>query len=302
MRITGLLYVGLQVPSMEIADTFYSDFGLERVGGDHTTAFRCLGRDQDQVVLSEGPDKRLRYIAFSVVAGTLAEAALELQSRGIILGDGPPEARPGGIWFQDPELTWVNLREEEPAQYRKFEDEAEYNIGNDYRRIDKARWSQVQQIEAQPRRLGHTLFFSSDVFGMERFYVDNLGLRVSDRIAGRASFLNCGPGDHHVFGFLPSTHRGLHHLSFEVSGIDEMSMGAQRMADRGHEMAWGLGRHTVGSNLFHYVRDPWGSWSEYFTDMDQISESWQPGEFAVPSAVWCPLLPPEFRQNPEPAP
>jgi catechol-2,3-dioxygenase len=136
---------------------------------------------------------------------------------------------------------------------------------------------------------------------MEQFYVQTLGLRVSDRIAGRASFLNCGPGDHHVFGFLPSTHRGLHHLSFEVSGIDEMAMGAQVMAGGGHSLAWGLGRHSIGSNLFHYIRDPWGSWSEYFTDMDQISEGWQPHEYEVPPAVWCPLLPPEFRQNHEPA-
>jgi catechol-2,3-dioxygenase len=78
------------------------------------------------------------------------------------------------------------------------------------------------------------LFFSADVFGMERFYGETLGLRVSDRITGRVSFLNCGTGDHHVFGFLPSSHRGLHHLSFEVSGIDEMAMGAQVMAAGGH--------------------------------------------------------------------
>jgi catechol-2,3-dioxygenase len=300
MRVTGLLYVGLEVPSLDVGEQFYRQFGLDPVERADLVAFRCAGRDQDQVVLGEGAEKRLAYIAFSVTPGSLAAFTRHLEERGVPVADAPAAAPEGGIWFRDPEGTWVNLRDEQPAAPRAF-DAMAYNIGNSYDRIDKAQWLEVRDTSARPRRLGHTLFFSSDVFGMEQFYVQTLGLRVSDRIAGRASFLNCGPGDHHVFGFLPSTHRGLHHLSFEVSGIDEMAMGAQVMAGGGHSLAWGLGRHSIGSNLFHYIRDPWGSWSEYFTDMDQISEGWQPHEYEVPPAVWCPLLPPEFRQNHEPA-
>jgi catechol-2,3-dioxygenase len=301
MRVTGLLYVGLQVPALAAGVDFYQRLGLEPVDRAGNLALRCRGREQDQVVLSEGGDKRLRYIAFSVTPGSLPDFGRQLQERGIALGDGPAEAPPGGLWLRDPEGTWINLRDEEPAPARPFDTEA-YNIGNEYRRVDKAQWLEVREMTARPRRLGHTLFFSADVFGMERFYVEQLGLRVSDRVVGRSSFLNCGTGDHHVFGFVPSTHRGLHHLSFEVSGIDEMAMGAQQMAAAGHDMAWGLGRHTIGSNLFHYVRDPWGSWSEYFTDIDQITEGWQPHDYEVPTAVWCPALPPEFRQNHEPRP
>jgi catechol-2,3-dioxygenase len=301
MRVTGLLYVGLEVPSLDVGQQFYGQFGLELGERADSLVFRCTGRDQDQLILGEGPAKRLAYIAFSVTPGSLPAFTRHLEQRGVPLGDGPTGAPGGGIWLRDPEGTWVNLREGQPAAPRRFEAEA-YNIGSSYDRIDKAQWLGVRDITARPRRLGHTLFFSADVFGMERFYVDALGLRVSDRITGRASFLNCGTGDHHVFGFLPSSHRGLHHLSFEVSGIDEMAMGAQAMAAGGHDLAWGLGRHTIGSNIFHYIRDPWGSWSEYFTDIDQITEGWQPHDYEVPPAVWCPVLPPEFRQNHEPKP
>jgi|SRR5450631_1169368 hypothetical protein len=35
---------------------------------------------------------------------------------------------------------------------------------------------------------------------------------------------------------------------------------------------WGVGRHTIGSNFFHYIQDPWGSWFEYYSDMDFIDD------------------------------
>jgi len=114
--------------------------------------------------------------------------------------------------------------------------------------------------------------------------------------------MNSGPGDHHVFGFIQSSHPGLHHSSWEVNNLDELAIGAQLMADKGHRIGWGLGRHSLGSNLFHYVRDPWGSWIEYFADIDQISESWQPHDWDTPPAVWCPMMPGEFLENIEPKP
>ena len=66
MRVTGLLYVGLEVPSLDVGEQFYRQFGLDPVERADLVAFRCAGRDQDQVVLSEGAEKRLAYIAFGV--------------------------------------------------------------------------------------------------------------------------------------------------------------------------------------------------------------------------------------------
>lgn len=42
------------------------------------------------------------------------------------------------------------------------------------------------------------------------------------------------------------------------------------MAQCGYGEGWGVGRHEAGSNFFYYVRDPWGSFAEYFCDMDYI--------------------------------
>jgi hypothetical protein len=114
------------------------------------------------------------------------------------------------------------------------------------------------------------------------------------------TFLNAGPGDHHVFGFIASTHRGFHHASFEVPSIDAIAIGADRMNAKGREPGWGLGRHTIGSNFFHYNPDPWGSWIEWFSDIDQIDDCWVAGEWEVPPHLWGAPPPETFLANAEP--
>ena len=152
-----------------------------------------------------------------------------------------------------------------------------------------------------PRRLGHTLLFTAQPQEMTEFYTGVLGLRVSDRIRGLVTFLNAGPGDHHVFGFIASSHRGFHHASFEVPSIDAIALGADRMRTRGRAAGWGLGRHTIGSNFFHYNPDPWGSWIEWFSDIDQIDDCWVAGEWEVPPHLWGAPPPETFLANAEPA-
>lgn len=73
--------------------------------------------------------------------------------------------------------------------------------------------------------------------------------------------------DHHLIAFSRSSAPGLHHCSWDVSDINQIGMGAMQMADKGYSRGWGLGRHVLGSNYFHYVRDPWGSYSEYSADI-----------------------------------
>ncbi len=300
MRVSGLLSYGLQVPDLEQGKDFYRTFGLDVAERSGSLAVRCAGRDQDQTVLREGADKRLHHVAFAIAPGTAADFQRQLEGQGITLIDGPGGDLDGGLWFRDPDGNLVSLREQELAPPRTPEPAA-MNIPGSYSRVDDAQWLKASE-PARPRRLGHVLIFTSDNDRAERFYGSALGLRLSDRVPGAVSFMNSGPGDHHVFGFIQSSHSGLHHSSWEVDTIDQLGSGAQTMAESGHRLGWGLGRHTLGSNLFHYIRDPWGSWIEYFFDIDQISEDWEPREWHAPPAVWCPAIPEEFLQNHEPKP
>ena len=69
-----------------------------------------------------------------------------------------------------------------------------------------------------------------------------------------------------------------------------------QMADKGFTAGWGLGRHVLGSNYFHYVRDPWGSYAEYSSDIDYIpvDHDWKAGDHPPEDSfyVWGPAPPP----------
>lgn len=297
MFVNGLLHYGLQVPDLAQGSDFYSDFGLTVGQHDNQVVIRCDGRDQDQTILVEGPDKRLHHVAFAAPAGTLGELQRHLERSDVTIVDPPPGIGGEGLWFRDPDGNTINVREQDLAPARAVEP-AKYNFADDYRRVDEALWTGTP-TRARPRRLGHVLIFSSDVNRSQDFYQRALGLRLSDRIPGLVVFLNSGPGDHHVFGFIQSSHPGLHHSSWEVGAFDELAVGAFAMADKGHEIGWGLGRHSLGSNLFHYIQDPWGSWIEYFADIDRIGEHWQGRDWDIPPSVWCPPMPAQFLTNQE---
>ena len=78
------------------------------------------------------------------------------------------------------------------------------------------------------------------------------------------------------------------------------------MADKGFTRGWGLGRHVLGSNYFHYVGDPWGSYAEYSADIDYIplTQDWEAGDHNPEDSfyLWGPELPEGFVHNYEAQP
>ena len=75
----------------------------------------------------------------------------------------------------------------------------------------------------------------------------------------------------------------------------------KQMAKAGFEQGWGVGRHVLGSNYFRYVRDPWGSYSEYSFDIDFIPHTldWPTANHPPEDSlyVWGPDVPHDFVNN-----
>jgi catechol 2,3-dioxygenase-like lactoylglutathione lyase family enzyme len=152
-----------------------------------------------------------------------------------------------------------------------------------------------------PRRLSHVLVFTHDIDRSLEFYSTILGLRLSDR-SDRVAFMHAVHGsDHHILAFAQSGGPGLHHCSWDMSGIDEIGLGAMHMAGKGYTKGWGLGRHVLGSNYFHYIQDPWGSYAEYSCDIDYIAvtQNWQAGYHQPEDSfyLWGPDPPADFTFN-----
>ncbi len=151
----------------------------------------------------------------------------------------------------------------------------------------------------RPRRLGHVVIGTLDAEASQRFFVEGVGFKVSDQVRGLAAFLRCST-DHHNVLLQASPVTFMHHTSWQVEDVDEVGRGAMRMLE-GHpeRHVWGLGRHFIGSNFFWYLRDPAGNFSEYYSDMDTITDDqlWTPGTWE-PSLgalyAWGPDVPPSM--------
>lgn len=293
--LMGLNGFGLEVPDLTVARAFYVAFGLDITSGEDVLTVNSPGRNQGEGILLQGTQKKLHHVSFYTDPAMLAPFADRLRAYGLEVTDsGPLSALRPGLWFQDPWGTWIHITGQAPAAPR-----AETNLpGNDpntAHRVDIALWRE-HQAARPPLRLGHMLMFTPDWEKAEAFFCDILGMRVSDRAAGKVSFLAAGHGviDHHCFGLINSSHRGYQHASFQVPGMDDIGYGAWQMADAGFRDSFGPGRHAIASNLFHYFRDPWGSWVEYYADMDKISDKWVSQDWSNLPYVWGPEWSPEF--------
>ncbi len=294
-RVLGLNGFGLEVPDLAAAKAFYETFGLEATQVLPDAVRMCSpGRTNDELVLSAATGKRLHHVSFFFDALERGAFIDKLTRAGLAVQEqAPPGGHREGLWFQDPWGTWINLTPHIPGPVRQQPagpDDADWRT-----RVDVAAWQELGGGRP-PLKLGHVLIFTPELASAECFLCETLGMRVADRAIGKVTFLAAGEGviDHHCFGLIASTHRGFQHASFQVGGIDDIGFGAWRMQQAGYRDNFGPGRHALASNLFQYVRDPWGSWVEYYADMDKISDQWISRDWTVLPYVWGPEWSPEF--------
>jgi catechol 2,3-dioxygenase-like lactoylglutathione lyase family enzyme len=224
------------------------------------------------VLIETGRERRFHHVSFGTDARGLSHIADTLKRRGIPRLDPPYPQAPDGMWFHDADGNLVHVQvagQGAPAP----ETAPDINRPGLITRIGR-RGSPRQDTVARPRRLGHIILFTTDVARQLGFYTEVLGMQVSDTIVdGYAGFMRtAGDSDHHVLGLLHSSAPGFHHASFEVASIDESELCARRVRAKNYRHAWGPGRHGVGSNYFHYFRDPWNGMAEYYCDMDYITK------------------------------
>lgn len=306
MPVLSAISVTLEVPDLEQGIRFYTDAGLEVTGGGNVALLRCPGRQEDAIVLVGGSDrKRLHHI--SLRADGLAEIASRGPAAGGAVAEAPDGFRGEGLWLRDPHGMLIHLRES--AAEPELEDAPRFDINGPGRIVRKRRSAILPLASyppARPRRLGHIMLFSPDVLASVDFMVDALGMGLADRAQDVIAFC-CArrDSDHHVVAFAKSPGVGFHHASFQVTDPDEVGRGGRALVAKSGKGDWGFGRHTIGSNFFHYIQDPWGSWFEYYSDMDHIDDYslWSPTNYGMEDSLanWGPAVPADFVHNYEAA-
>src|SRR5471030_102766 len=288
-------HYALNVPSLDEACQFFESFGLDVLREQNQLLLRATD-GHVWAKIFPAASKSLAYLSFNCYEQDYAALRQQIETAGGLFEDRPE----AGMWFRDPDGNLLHVKVGE----KTMPDQKSYHHNSITPSNSRGATTRDAMAQVRPRRLSHVLLFTPDVLGALHFYQQALGLKLSDKSMDIIAFSHAAHGcDHHLVAFAKSSAKGWHHAAWEVDSIDEVGAGASQMAAAGHVKGWGTGRHCLGSNYFHYVQDPWGSFCEYSADMDYISEGseWPAGDYPPENSLylWGPDVPDNFIFNTE---
>jgi hypothetical protein len=162
-----------------------------------------------------------------------------------------------------------------------------FNFGHHLQRVKTTQ--RPPRVPARVQRLGHLVVQSTKYRETLNWYLENLGMIVSDflffpgqRARGPTmSFIRCDrgstPADHHTLAIALGPANRYVHSAYQVSDLDALAAGGEYLRERGYSRSWGIGRHILGSQIFDYWRDSDGLLVEHFADSDMFDNTVEPG-------------------------
>lgn len=307
IKVADIAWLEFEKPDLMRAETFARAFGFQVA---HRTPAEVHLRGTDAgapcVVLRRGDRTRFAGVAFRADGEV---DVLRLADRTGATAAALPESIGGlGVALTDPSGVPVRVVAGMHAQPALPAQEAlPLNVGHGAVRLNATQ--RPRRVPARVQRLGHVVLQSTTYLETLNWYLDHLGMIVSDflyfpgqRRRGPAmSFIRCDrgdtPADHHTLALALGPANRYVHSAYQVSDLDAMAAGGEYLLDRGYVRSWGIGRHIQGSQLFDYWRDPDGFLVEHFADGDLFDASLEPGwaPFTASGlAQWGPPVSPDF--------
>lgn len=293
MDITGIDAIRYGTTDLADSHRYLTDLGLQEV--EHGSAgCRFVTMDGGEVELRASGDAGLPATVSSdsatvreVVWGVASQAALdkigaELEKDRRVTRDPDGtlhsvDATGFGIAFRRSRVVPLTRAAEPPVNLP----------GAEPLRIDH-RIEFADRVRV--RHIGHAVFYVPDYRAAQDFYVNRLGFRLVDAFIGAGAFMRCqrNPQHHSIFMLQGDPPRAAaHHVAFEVGDFHEVMLGGNALQKKGWKSELGPGRHIIGSNYFWYFKTPCGSASEYYADIDYLTEAWQPRQWTfTPEVVY----------------
>jgi catechol-2,3-dioxygenase len=277
IELATLDHVALRVADLEeAAERWALQFGLTRREGDaQRVALSC---DDEpcalELVADGGGEPGFDHVAWGLARGcSLDDAAAHLDAHGVAF-----ERAGDRLELADLEGNALHLLpHREPAS----------------RLVAHARAAGRIPV-GHPRRLGHVNFLTGRIQEQVRFYVDVLGMRLTDWLGDGGAWLHIA-GVHHEMAFVNKGYSHFHHLALDVVDIGQMRDALDHLGRHGRWLGWGPTRHGVGGNIASYVRiteEP--CFVELYCDMELLAPDHEPRTWPddrYSSNTWGPLPP-----------
>jgi catechol 2,3-dioxygenase-like lactoylglutathione lyase family enzyme len=289
MALHRLSSFTFEVPDPDAVVAYYVEFGLTD-NGDGSMSTTDGGR---QLHVRQGGRRRISELVIGADdEDDLGRVGSSLAAQGFGV-----QTSDGAVRSIEPVTGTVVSVVVEPRVEQPARTAPTYNGPGEVVRTNARADGASSDERVTPRRLGHVVLGTTDAETTQRFFVDGVGFKVSDR-AGVGAFLRCST-DHHNLLVMGAPAVYPHHTSWQVDDVDQIGRGAMDMLeDHPERHVWGLGRHYAGSNFFWYLKDPAGTFSEYYSDMDCIVDDslWSPESVEGARGLfrWGPPPPPSF--------
>ncbi|SIJ16168.1 Putative 2,3-dihydroxybiphenyl-1,2-dioxygenase or glyoxalase/bleomycin resistance protein [Mycobacteroides abscessus subsp. bolletii] len=287
IKVADIAWLEFEKPDLQRAEAFARAFGFAtslRTGEE----LHLRGSDSTApcVIVRRGSRSRFLGVAFAAAdEGDLLRlaAATGAQTRPLpaaIGGMAVNLADPGGVPVRV--VAGMHSLDVLPSQALH-----RYNMGHEFRRINATQRPRREPTTVQ--RLGHLVMQSTKYLETLNWYLDTLGMIVSDFLyfpgqrdrGPTMSFIRCDrgstPADHHTLALALGPQNRYVHSAYQVCDLDALAAGGEYLTEQGYFRSWGIGRHIQGSQLFDYWRDPDGFMVEHFTDGDLFDSTLQPG-------------------------
>jgi hypothetical protein len=291
VKVADIAWLEFDKPDLIRCEAFARAFGFQTAHhGADLLALRGIDAGAPCVIVRRGQRSRFTAVAFRASDEV---DVLRLADRSGTAARPLPEALGGiAVDLVDPSGTAVRVvagmhdLPAFPGQHPHA-----FNFGADVQRANMTQ--RPPRVPARVQRLGHLVLQSTKYLQTLNWYLDNLGMIVSDfqffpgqRQRGPTmSFIRCDrgstPADHHTLALALGPADRYLHSAYQVSDLDALAAGGEYLSERGYFRSWGIGRHIQGSQIFDYWRDPDGFLVEHFTDGDMFDNTLEPG--------WAPL-------------
>ncbi len=291
IKVQGLSWLEFEKRDLNASEAFARDFGLVvHSRTQDTLQLRAARGGAPCLLIRKGPQSRFLGATFEAAdmadLHRLASATDSVVEPLAQLGTG------AAVTLVDPSGITVKVVhgiEEVPST--PLQELQTWNVGGRTPRVNATQ--RPPREPARVERLGHVVLASRVFEKALDWYLENLGLIVSDfqfldgqRDRGPVmAFIRCDrgtePSDHHTLAMLLSPETGYVHSAYEVADLDALAAGGEYLRERGYHRSWGIGRHIQGSQVFDYWRDPDRFMVEHYADGDVFDSSLEPG--------WAPL-------------
>lgn len=283
IKIDDIAYVRFAAPDLDKMRKFLEDFGLVHIDSNDGKLYMRGSASAPFLHATEQGEPQF------LALGLRAKSEADLDRLATAIG-GEVTAldSPGGgkvVRLQDPDGHKIEVVAGQKAEPLQELLTPLVNNAGSRPRIDNR--ATTEAGPAQVLRLGHAVLEVTDYKVSQSWYYEHFGLLISDEIETApdrpiGAFMRCDrgdtPTDHHTLFLLQSGEAKFNHAAFEVGDVNDVMKGHEHLKAAGHEAAWGVGRHILGSQIFDYWKDPWGHELEHWTDGDLFTADVPPAK------------------------